>query len=224
MTFKPFKTAIGFVDWNTAVIASGAKASSGRQDAIAEKTLRHVERIVSDCLKKSEERSKFDVRLRLYAGWHSGKTATDYFRGITRVIESYASKTRRYHEGRVTFRGGDSGIRLGHTLACVPGRRARKHGVHLLDTLRHRDRKQEEKMVDTALVVDLLGLASREEADRFLVVSDDDDMLPGIFAAEATGAETMMLSRPDTSSKNSKRSKFMAHARDLIHTYESVES
>ena len=218
MTFKPFKRAIGFVDWNTAIIASGAKTTSGRQDAIAEKALRHVERIVSDSLKRSVGGWKYEVRLRLYAGWHSGKTRTDYFHGITRVIESYASKTRSYHAGCVAFRGGSSGIQLGNTLAYVPGRLARKHGVHLLDTLRQRDGKQEEKMVDTALVVDLLGLASRKEADRYLVVSDDDDMLPGIFAAEATGAETMMLSRLDMSSK------FMAHARNLIHTYQSVET
>ena len=71
-------------------------------------------------------------------------------------------------------------------------------------------------MVDTALVVDLLGLARRKEADRYLVVSDDDDILPGIFAAEAVGAESMMLSRPGMSSR------FMAHARDLVHAYESI--
>ena len=73
-------------------------------------------------------------------------------------------------------------------------------------------------MVDTALVVDLLGLVNRKEADRYIVVSDDDDMLPGILAAEASGAASMMLSRPDMSSK------FMAHASDLIHTYRSVET
>ena len=50
------------------------------------------------------------------------------------------------------------------------------------------------------------------------MVSDDDDMLPGLFAAEAAGADSMMLSRPDMSSR------FMAHARDLIHTYQSVET
>ena len=71
-------------------------------------------------------------------------------------------------------------------------------------------------MVDTALVVDLLGLVNRKEADRYLVVSDDDDVLPGLFAAEAAGAASMMLSRPDKSSR------FMAHARDLIHTYRNV--
>ena len=71
-------------------------------------------------------------------------------------------------------------------------------------------------MVDTALVVDLLGLASRKEADRYIVVSDDDDLLPGLFAAEAAGGESTMLSRPGMSSR------YMAHARDLIHSYESV--
>ena len=70
--------------------------------------------------------------------------------------------------------------------------------------------------MDTALVVDLLGLAGRKAADRYLVVSDDDDIWPGIFAAEAVGAESMMLSRPGTSSR------FMAHARDLVHTYQSI--
>ena len=218
MTVRPFKRAIGFVDWHTAVLASGAATRPGRQDTIAEKTLRHVERIVSDCLKTSAEGWKFEVRLRLYAGWHSGKTRTDYFHGIDKVIGTYASKTRSYHAGRVAFRGGNGGIQLGDKLACVPGRLARKHGVHLLDTLRYREGKREEKMVDTALVADLLGLVNRREADRYLVVSDDDDMLPGIFAAEAAGAASMMLSRPGMSSI------FMAHAADLIHTYQSVKT
>ena len=217
MTIRPFKRAIGFVDWHTAVIASGAAIRPGRRpDTIAEKTLRHVERIVSDYLKTSAEGSRFEVRLRLYAGWYSGTTRTGYFHGIDRVKGTYASKIRSYHEGRVAFRGGNGGIRLGDTLAYVPGRLARKHGVHLLDTLRHRDGKREEKMVDTALVVDLLGLVNRKEADRYLVVSDDDDMLPGILAAEAAGAASVMLSRPGMSSR------FMAHASDLIHTYRSA--
>ena len=73
-------------------------------------------------------------------------------------------------------------------------------------------------MVDTALVVDLLSLANRKEAQRYVVVSDDDDMLPGIFAAEAAGANVGMLSRTGRSSR------FMAHAADLISNYGSVGS
>lgn len=73
-------------------------------------------------------------------------------------------------------------------------------------------------MVDTSLAVDLLALANRKEADRYVVVSDDDDMLPGIFAAEAEGADAKMLSRPGRGSR------FMAHARDLIDTCESIQA
>ena len=218
VTVRPFKRAIGFVDWHTAVLASGAATRPGRQDTIAEKTLRHVERIASDCLKESAAGSKFEVRLRLYAGWYNGKSRTPYFHGIAKVVGGYASKIRSYHKGRVVFRGGYEGIQLGDKLACVPRRLARKHGVHLLDTLRYREGKPEEKMVDTALVADLLGLVNRKEADRYLVVSDDDDMLPGILAAEAAGAASMMLSRPGMNSR------FMAHVADLVHTYQSVKT
>ena len=213
---RPFKRAIGFVDWHTAVIASGSAIRLGRQDAIAERTLKHVEHIVSDHLNATAGGSQYQVRLRLYAGWHSGKTRTPYFHGVTKVMGTYASRTRSYCAGRVAFLGGNSGIEFGDRLACVPGRLARQHGVHLLDTLRHHDGKPEEKMVDTALVADLISLANRREADRYVVVSDDDDMLPGIFTAEAAGADSRLLSRPGRSSR------FMAHARDLIHTYQSV--
>ena len=218
MASHPFTRALGFVDWHTAVIASGANTRPRRAEAVARKALEHVERIVSDHLCRSGARTRFQVRLRLYAGWHSGKTPTDYFQGIAKVMGTYASRIRRYQQGRVIFEGGEQGIQLGNRLACVSGRLARQHGVHFLDTLRYRDGAPREKMVDTALAVDLLAVANRKESDRYVVVSDDDDMLPGIFAAEAAGADAKMLSRPGRGSR------FMAHARDLIHTYESIQA
>ena len=103
LAVRAFRRAIGFVDWHTAVIASGAAIRRSRQDTIAEKALKHVERIVSDCLKSSAEGSKFEVRLRLYAGWYSGKTRTPYLHGITKVMGAYARKVRTYDEGRVAL-------------------------------------------------------------------------------------------------------------------------
>ena len=213
MAAKPFKRAIGFVDWHTAIIASGAAIRPRRTDLVAEKALTHVERHLSDYLSNSGAGSKFRVRLRLYAGWHSGRTPTDYLQGITKVIRAYASKTRSYHDNCVIFVGGHEGLQLGNRLAFVAGRVVPKHGVHFLDTLRHRDGTSYEKMADTALAVDLLGLARQRAADQYIVLSDDDDMLPGLFAAEAAGANAKMLSR------SGKSSRFMAHARDLIHIY-----
>ena len=213
MAAKPIKKAVGFVDWHTAIIASDAAIRHRRADLVAEKALRHVECLLSDHLSDSGVGSKFRVLLRLYAGWHSGKTHTTYHQGMAKVIRAYASKARSYRDNRVIFEGGSQGLQLGNRLAVRSARVAPKHGVHFLDTLRYRDGSPHEKMADTALVVDLLGLASRKAADRYIVVSDDDDMLPGLFAAEAAGANATMLSRPQMSSR------FMAHARDLIHTY-----
>ena len=217
MSVRRFETAIGFVDWNTAVVASGA-ARRKRPDAVAATALEHVERVVSEHL-GSPGGSRYRVRLRLYAGWHAGTTRTDYFQGVFKIRRRYASRIRTYRDGRVAFLGGDDGIQFGARLACASDRRlVRKYGVHLLDTLRRRgDGQSTEKMVDTALVADLLGLAMRKEADRYVVVSDDDDMLPGLFAAEAVGARVSMLSRPVASSR------FMRHAADLVATYRSVE-
>ena len=154
------------------MIASGSANRGGRQETMAERTLKHVERVVSDHLDTSASGSKFRVRLRLYAGWYSGRTHTPYRQGIIKVMNAYGSRTRLYLDGRVAFPGGHDGIQLGDRLACVPGRLARRHEVHLLDTLRQRDGTKDEKMVDTALTVDLLGLASRKEADRYIVVPD----------------------------------------------------
>ena len=214
MSVRCFETAIGFVDWNTAVVASGA-ARRKRPDAVAATALEHVERVVSDYL-GSASGPRHRVRLRLYAGWHAGTTRTDYFHGIDGIRRKHASKVRTY--GRVAFLGGDDGIQFGARLACASDRRlVRKYGVHLLDTLRRRgDEPATEKMVDTALVADLLGLAMRKQADHYVVVSDDDDMLPGLFAAEAAGARVRMLRRTGTS-------RFMRHAADLVTTYRSVE-
>ena len=216
MPTRRLDLAVGFIDWHTAVVASGAEVRARRPDAAARTALRHIERIVSDHLFASAGGSRFRVRLRLYTGWHEGTTKTSRFQGITKVKNNYANRVRTYRDGRVAFLGGDEGLQFGARLACVPGRLVPRHGVHLLDTLRDRDGRPTEKMVDTALVVDLLGLASRNEAQRYVVVSDDDDMLPGLFAAEAVGAKVAMLSGPG------KTSRFMSHAKDLISPYRSV--
>ena len=210
-----FCKVIGFVDWNTAIIASGALNTGGRVERVAETSLRHTEEILSDYLAGSPARSIFRIQLRLYAGWWAGKTPTDYYRGIAILRLKYAGRQREYRRAnkRVVFQAGDEGIQLSDRLACVNGRLTRKERVHFLDTVRLMNGRQREKMVDTALVTDLVGLVHRKEADRYVVISDDDDVLAGLIYSESLGADVKMLSRPEMSSK------YMAHIRDMIHTY-----
>ena len=206
---------IGFVDWNTAIISSGAMRN-GRDIHIAELTLKHIERIISEYLIKLPNSPSYQVRLRLYAGWWQGKTPTGYRRGIERLRKNYGKRERTY--GKCVFQGGDSGLETSDKMARVGGRLARKQGVHFLDMVRQDRDQKREKMVDTCLIADLLDLARRNEADRYVIVSDDDDMFPGMFSAEAIGAQIKLLSRPKKSSR------YMAHGRDLIYIYESVPS
>ena len=204
---------IGFVDWHTAVIASGASGLK-RDRTIAEKALRHIERVIFEYLAALSGRPLYRVRLRLYSGWWSGTTPTDYRRGVDELRERYAKTSRKFKN--CIFYGGNEGIQTGDRLACRSKRLARKESVHLLNMVRHDDGRKREKMVDTGLISDLLVLAWRKEADRYIVVSDDDDVLPSLFSAEAVGARVKLLRRSNI------RIKYMAHTKDLVHNYESV--
>ena len=51
----------------------------------------------------------------------------------------------------------------------------------------------EQKLVDTMLVCDVVGLSTLKEVRCILVVSDDTDILPGIAMAAVMGSSTIAL-------------------------------
>lgn len=77
---------------------------------------------------------------------------------------------------------------------------------NIFDTLRQADRNRdakkprtEQKMVDTALTCDLLQLARSEKDRTFLIVGDDDDLLPAAITAEQwlrSGDGQVLVLRP----------------------------
>jgi hypothetical protein len=88
-------------------------------------------------------------------------------------------------------------IEYGNELSCGGQR------VPFFDTLRRRqDGSEEQKMVDTALVVDVLSFC-RSESRNFIkgkrpesmaiIIGDDDDLLPGAFVSEKWGLPTYVL-------------------------------
>ena len=75
-----------------------------------------------------------------------------------------------------------------HTLlSALPERTHARPPIHLPNTLRRQARNAPpiEKMVDTALAADLLEWARRESSEWALVLSEDDDVVPPPFTAEA---------------------------------------
>lgn len=210
---------IAFVDWRLAVIRSGSSAKM-RDGLVAERALQRVETLVVEHLARSLRRTPFQVRLRLYAGWWHGLTASRYRRGVESVLKGYAVRARRRYDERVVFLGGRDGLQTSDRLDGIDIRLTRGTRVHFVDMIRTMDGNTREKMVDTALVVDLLGLVRRRKADRYLVISDDDDMLPGVIAAEHAdpGAQIEILRR------RGRVSKHMPHVRNLVHAYQEGDA
>jgi hypothetical protein len=116
---------------------------------------------------------KSRVRPRFYHGWHRGNQPTVDRNALVGVDPHRRAISDVLIEPPV----------IADTLLC---------GAQLRDTLRRRtDGSDEQKMVDTALCADLLWLARAESTRKdnvaFLVLSEDDDMLPAVLTAGQWG-------------------------------------
>jgi hypothetical protein len=192
--------AIVFVDWDSArrlvrqtTVAKTVRRGAAQTEAVFESLQNEVATHLTTL--------KFDgiirVRWRLYHGWYTGKTPTyDHV-----ILNAYVAQSSPRTIGRISF---ESDLAFSSRMLCSSPRQP------LYDTLRtFRDRDSEgvekivtrQKMVDTALVCDLLHSYRNEKDTIQVVVGDDDDLLPGIFMAESWGAKVHMLRRRETSSR-----------------------
>lgn len=130
------------------------------------------------------------VATRLYHGWHRGSTATDDYRLWKDARTSFTA--HRYKQ--VVYL---PDVYFGNELLCGGER------MPLYDTLRRGDDGTDrQKMVDSAIIADLLQLTRSESANfkkgkkpdsLALIVADDDDLIPGAFVAESWGMPTRIV-------------------------------
>lgn len=74
-------------------------------------------------------------------------------------------------------------------------------GVRLVEgRLVHRNGVLTQKAVDTRLVADMVTIAHQRQVDRFVLLSGDEDMVPGVEAAEDLGlhVEVWSIEAPDS--------------------------
>jgi hypothetical protein len=125
------------------------------------------------------------LQSRIYHGWHRGSSPSE----DRRAWDDARYLLRPFVSGAVSFL---PDVEFGNNLCCGGAR------VPLMDTLR--DDRQ--KMVDTALVADLLsytrskssGFSSTKSARPIaIIIADDDDLLPGVFTAEQWGIRLAVL-------------------------------
>jgi hypothetical protein len=171
-----------FVDWNSQLLRTGIDSESAPVDA-ARAAFNYVTRRVARCLAIADKDAKFQVNLRLYHGWRKGYEPTSNLKAVRQVISqtdfvSLSVKPTVVFSGEIGF--GDC------LIAALPSRMHAKLAIHLPNTLRSRgDLGWEEKMVDTAMAADMVVRAYQERADWVVLVTEDDDLVPALFAVEA---------------------------------------
>jgi hypothetical protein len=170
-----------FVDWNAQLLLAGRDATTDPEGA-AEVAFRQTTRRIARCLGDIAPSRRFRVAMRLYHGWHKGYEPTANRKAAQVVVgrTDFAALSQRPN---VVF---SPNVGFGDRLTSALDRRLHPRlAIHLPNTLRKRYEEAEEKMVDTALAADLVSTAYREAGDWIVVVTEDDDLIPSVYVAEA---------------------------------------
>lgn len=195
-----------FIDWDTArrIVKPTIKRSGQTQSLTS---MLELQEFISELLQEADKTANYRITYRIYHGWHRGKTKTPDLIAFEK-LSAESSLSRRI--GTCSFA---PEVVFGNNLLCG-GKRS-----ILFDTLRRREEadKDEQKMVDTALVSDLLTSVRQERDAIYLVIGDDDDLLPGVITAERWGAN-IMLARITRPSDNSH-----LHTADLIRRRKTLQ-
>ena len=183
-------TVTAFVDWKSQVHVLRL-ADHVEQDWFLSKLFERLFKRIVKSLEKTLGDGYYKVELRLYHGWYKGFEE----QAIRKAVRSFVvgpefARITQSDQAVV------SNVSYGDTL--LSGCASRVHtrlGIHLPNTLRNgktSNKPPYEKMVDTALAVDLMAWASQFESQGYLVcdssvaviLGEDDDLWPPVLAAE----------------------------------------
>lgn len=129
--------------------------------------------VIESALKMGQIR---EMKIRLYGGWVTEK---GFQSRSTLFVWPLLKK----------YRGLRRGVRISMELALAP---MCCHSIKLKGLVRKRYKRNEQKMVDTMLVVDAAFIAAEFPVG---VYSDDDDMIPGLLAANAVSTRSAVWYR-----------------------------
>jgi hypothetical protein len=180
------RQVVAFIDWNSQIANAGQRGEV-REERKASRTLDYVvEKVASTLSEIDRDVDLFQVEMRLYHGWHRGLSETDSRRAIGLLAEKRELPSMI---GKARF---DWGKIFGNTL--VDAFDHRKHPrlrIHLPNTLRTSltGGPDREKMVDGALMCDLLCCARSDPGALRLIFAEDDDVIPAIFVSERWGKD-----------------------------------
>lgn len=180
------RNVTAFVDWNSQ-IANAKQRGQAKVERQAALTAQFVAKKISELVEKIDSSADlFDVEMRLYYGWHRGLTPTPSRRALETLQNDRGLPSV---EGKARFNWNSP---FGDKLLNASDKRLNpKIRVHLPNTLRSGldGDEDREKMVDTALVCDLLCHARSEPESIKLVLAEDDDIVPALYVSEWWGKD-----------------------------------
>ena len=189
---SPVSTTV-FIDWDSArrIVPPKITKRSGDLRSVGGDAIILLQNLIAERLKKRRPRYNHRVTLRLYHGWHTGKSPTADRIELEDLVSSLGLQ-RTINNCSFTPE-----LHFGSLLLCG-GRRSQ-----IMDTLRSQTKKEKkaQKMVDTSLTSDLLCFAKQNPSAVSIVVGDDDDLAPGVITADAWG-HTTFISRVKRPSEN----------------------
>ena len=151
-------------------------------EGVADIAFRQTTRRIARCLADIDSTKRFRVAIRLYHGWHKGYEPT-VNRKAAQIVVGQTDFATLSQRPTVVF---SPNVGFGDRLTSALDRRLHARlAIHLPNTLRKRYSETEEKMVDTALAADVVSTAYREVGDWIVVVTEDDDLIPCVYVAEA---------------------------------------
>ena len=187
MALRPRPVHI-LIDWNSELLALSGKGG-GDSDDVARVALKQICRTVGKILYREAGDEAFFLHARVYHGWRRGSEPTPRRLALeaARVFNPNNPQDRGLSEysprPSQVLRDLQFGDRL---LGARNIRLCGKGKDHHLPSTLQKDRRGVlgEKVVDTALVSDLIYLAMEDDRSWLIVVGQDADLIPGILTVE----------------------------------------
>lgn len=165
-----------FVDWNSQIYKVRRRGyyPSGLD------VLKYVVRRITSALNKYSADNFFEIRIRVYSGWHKGFEPTAKRKELSGISETELFDLSGYPNMVVRQ------LAFGDVAAAALSKRVhRGTNSHYPATCKDRGYQGlEEKMVDTALVSDLIFHSTQPDDSWLIVLGEDVDLVPGIYTAE----------------------------------------
>ena len=200
------------IDWNSELRAL-PKNTQTDETTVARLALKRVCRDVGKLLHNEAESKAFFLFLRAYHGWRKGFEPTLRRRGLEEARRFFSSNDPEDRGIGAYSPHASQAVRnleFGDRLLGALDTRLCGQGDHHLPSTLQKDRAGSfgEKMVDTALVSDLIHLALEDDGSWLVVVGQDADLVPGILTAEgllhSTDRRVIFLARGGINNSNPK--------------------